>query len=81
MTPKVIIYYAVALFFPIALFTVFLNNYNEDHPFITILFCIGVYAAAGWLSSKGMVIKGRYKWVAWSSFVGLIEGIMLYFMA
>jgi VIT1/CCC1 family predicted Fe2+/Mn2+ transporter len=70
-----ILYYVLALFLPIILFTVVLNNYNETHPVVTYLVCMFLFLIAGWQTSKNLAFT------AWSVVVGIVEATLLYFMA
>lgn len=81
MKPIIILWYAIALFTPIIYFTVLTNNTNEtNHPLVYVI-CLVLFAGAGWLSSKGFVIKARYKWTGWSVLMGLAEALMLIYLA
>lgn len=79
MKPISLLYYAVALFFPIILFTVILNNYNEGHPVPVFLLCIFLTAIAGLLSSAGFPSKNKLTWVLGSVALGLVEAALLAF--
>lgn len=65
-----LIYYAIALFYPIIHFTVLTNNSNERNPLAVWIMCILLGAGAGLFASKGFIWKGRLKWVICSALVG-----------
>lgn len=75
-----LLYYAIALFVPPVLFTVILNNYNEDHPLAVYALCIVLSAAAGFLSCYGNS-RSKLWWIGWSTVIGIAEASMLYFGA
>lgn len=86
MKPINLLYYALALFAPIFIFTVFTNNTNETHPVYVWLLCPLLYAAAGLLSSMGKLvvenkITYRFKWIGWSVVIGLAEAAILIYAA
>lgn len=82
MKPINLLYFAVALFAPILVFTVFTENTNETHPLNVWVLCPVLFAIAGALSSKGKlvvenIVTHRLKWIGWSVFVGLVEAFIL----
>jgi hypothetical protein len=78
MKPLNVIYYAVAMFFPIIYFTALTNNTNETHPLQVWLMCPALYLIAGFLSIKK--VGDWMKWVGLSFAVGVIEAAMLIYM-
>lgn len=77
MKPTNIIYYAVALIFPILFFTVLTNNSNERHPGAVWAMCLILMAGAGYFTSKGFPLKSVLKWVGISLIVGAAEAFLL----
>lgn len=74
-----VVYYLIALAFPLVLFLVLLDNYNETHPVPVFALCIGLTAIAGLLSSAGFPAKNRTTWVLGSIALGVVEALLLAF--
>lgn len=72
-------YYAVALFLPILIFTVFTDNTNEKHPVAVFLVCIVLFGGAGLLASQGVTPKNKVTWLAASVAAGIAEACLLAF--
>lgn len=81
-----VLWYAIALIFPIILFTVILNNANETQHASVYVVCIALYIGAAMLSVPGKIVEGgetggKLKWVLWSAVVGVAEALALIYMA
>lgn len=77
MKPTNVIFYAIALIFPVLFFTVLTNNSNERNPGAVWAMCLLLMAGAGYFTSKGFPLKTVLKWVGLSLIVGAAEAILL----
>ena len=76
-SPINLLWYAIAMFFPIIYFTVLTNNTNETKPVFVFVMCAVLFAIAGFLSSVNN--KNRLPWIGWSVVVGIAEACLLAF--
>jgi hypothetical protein len=83
MKPISVLYYAIAMFFPLILFIGILENANEKGWLAPALTCGVLWAGAGLLAVPGKLkvdgdTGGKIKWVGLSALFGVIEGVAMY---